>query len=236
MNQATGFQDYNRLSIQAGAVLYRATGPLNTIPGSPVIDAGGFGYINIVTGGGLLQSDAYRISVQWFIDKAQTFLLASQDISCLGGGQEIQVPAIGRWFTVITTFFSGVGTDTLTIMAIGSNVYTPRLAAQLRETPYIYVNQNIAGSTTLTFDGITTVPGEAVWSVLGNTNAQWVAELSFYSISTATYLGFAFMYGAILGNAGISRVELPFSPIRMTIENVAAGAQLFIAALTTSVT
>jgi len=231
MAQQTGFQDYNRLAIQAGQVIYQITAALNAIGTSPRQDAAGFGYVNISVNGGLAGNDAYRISVQWYSDAALSQLLSQQTISLLGPEQQFQVVAIGRWFTVGVTFFAGVGTDVATLIALGSNVYSPRLGSQVGSSPYIYVNQLIAATTSANFDGLFTVPGSFTWAVAAATNSTWVAALAYYEIGSGAYLNFAFMYGATRGLSGIDNVNLPFAPVRMVVNNSSSVAQTFQASL-----
>jgi len=227
MAQQTGFQDYNRLSIQAGQVLDITTGTLGSDPMSPRLDAGGFGYVNISLSGGLGSNDAYRVSVQWYADAAKVQLLSQQNISLLGPEQQFQVVAIGRWFTVGITFFAGTSTDVVTMVILGSNVFSPRLQSQIDSNPYIYVNQVVNATTSLNFDGILTVPGECTWAVASATNSTWVAALAYYEIGSGAYLNFAFMYGSTKGLSGIERVTLPYAPTRMIVNNASAVGQTF---------
>lgn len=231
MPQATGFQDYNKLAIQAASILYQDVHTLATWPTSPRLDAAGFGFINVNFSGGVPQSDQFRFQLIWFTDAAMTILANTVDITLFGAGQTFQFPVIGRWFTVFPILFNGAGTSPMTVTVFGSNVQTNRFVSQSSGQPYIAVSQSIAANTTVNFDGLFTVPGRAVWTVAASTNITWLAALSYYDLGSSSYIEFTLMYGAQFGQAANTAVILPATPIRMIVNNSSAVAQVFSCAL-----
>lgn len=220
-----GYADYQRLIAQGGDVLWDAQIELNAPYTSGIIDARGYGYLNISVNdiGGTAY---YWFKIRWVLnsdgsDELSTFVW----LPTPGGEQTIQIPVISRYFDISQLYLSGPTTDRPFSVVFGCNAQAQIAVNSQPGDPLLRWQGSIAASSSETIFGTTTIQGPAALTVGDNSNALWEVVLQYYSLSSNSWQNLAVLFGSAYGQSANVIVGLPPCPIRMMVDNTdAAGA------------
>lgn len=227
-----GYPDYQRVSAQAGDVIWSTTEPASPSWTSGVQDAHGYSYLNISVNA--LDTTAYAwIQVAWQLTSDGTGELSTYAFTPTPGGEQtLQVPVISRYFTVNSIYISGPATDVVSVIVFGCNaIANPGINSQ-PGTPVISYSKAIAAGVTDTTFGTTTIQGGATLSFTDTGGTKYELLIDFFNLSTGTWQTMLIYFGGQMGQSFSQHIGIPPAPLRVRTVNQDTVDHSFVLALT----
>lgn len=227
-----GYPDYQRVSAQSGDVIWSDQMAIGGSWSSGVKDAHGYSYLDI-TVNDIGVSGYFWIQVAWELNSDGTGELSTYAFTPTPGGEQtLQVPVISRYFKVNGFYLSGTATDVTQVTVFGCNaIANPAINSQ-PGTPVMSYSKAIAGSTTDTVLGTTTIQGGATLSFCDTGGTAYELLVDFFSQLTGNWQTMLIYFGGQMGQSFSQHIGIPPAPLRVRTVNQDASAHSFILALT----
>lgn len=221
-----GNPDWQRRYAFSAVPLYSANFSVNGSIASPIVDANGFPFI-ILTSQAAGTTAFIHITVDWYQDAAGTILIAGTDfVTVPGGTQTIKIPAAARYFKILTSNAGGGTTGTTLILAYGTSSDQYDMMTGTTSQLIASVNQSIGSGLQMVINFPYVLPGRVFASFNHGTNSNWLAFMEYYDWSAANWLFFYNVHGSDRGMGWSEQIWLPFAPVRATVRNTDAAAQV----------
>jgi len=233
MPQVAGFQDYSRLSVQAGQELYSNNVQITNGYQSPILDIVGFAFVNLSVAG-IINVNWIVAQLVWYKDNLASSQAGAVQFSC--GPQSngaIQYPVLSRWARINVFSPTAPSTDSPTVEAFGSNGYAPNIHIQQFDAPLLYQSASVAAAGNITLQATNTYEGEV--SVYANTSSgsAFTVQLQWYDVQTQTWKVFLSTSPPAGSSTVLVQTKLPPTAVRMVLINNDSVARTLTGCLTT---
>lgn len=227
-----GYPDYQRVSAQAGDVIWAGQVEIGGSWTSGLLDAHGYSYLDISVNN-LAVSGYYWVQIAWNLYSDGTVELSTYAFTPTPGGEQtLQVPVVSRYFYVNGFYLSGTTADQTQVTVFGCNaIANPAINSQ-PGAPVLAFDKGIAASTTDTIYGTTTIQGGATLSFCDTGGSQYELIISYYSIATNSWQNMLIYFGGQMGQSFSQHIGIPPAPLRVQTVNQATASHTFILALT----
>jgi hypothetical protein len=179
----------------------------------------GFGYLNISVNGHGNTGFIY-VLINWSTTQDGLSIADTAGFT-VGPATEttLQYPAIARYVKIQVVPANGVGTDSPRVEIFGSNVYAPNSRTQQYLGPLISSNSAVAAGATLTVAAQSTYEGPATVHFADDGNNKWFATAEWNNGGPTLWQRFLLIVGADNGQGFTQQINLPPTPVRLSITN-----------------
>lgn len=220
-----GYPDYARLTSQGGSQLFFQGLLKNNTYTTVVIDTLGYAYV-IFEIQDFANPGFVTNKVRWWDTITKNLIVDSQYFTPVPScDQSIKLPCLTRFMDFTGAPVGAGQSGTSNYYVYGTNAGDPNPKTHQQAAPLLYGNQTIATGTSFFVTATEFYTGPAVFSVFSNGSHTYDAHLEYFDQASASWLPFAWQWGADNGQGFIKDVMIPPAPLRMNVSNT-SGANL----------
>lgn len=234
MTTPSGYPDYARLSVQAGAILAQIFGVnVNTNPHTPAINMTGYGFVNVGMNDLTITAHLW-VQLAWYTDQTLLNQVASSGMTIPPGSQDVrQFPVLSPWLQVTILYLSGPTTDQPNLTVYGTNQEIPLTGSEMVGQPMGVVDQSVAASGgTATLTTTTVAPPKVSIGIWHSTNGLWVADLYYFDRVANAFSRFFEFDGATFNNNALANIGVPPTYLQLILTNKDTVARTMVAFIT----
>jgi hypothetical protein len=219
-----GFPDYYRGVPTSGNLVQTFTatqagksGPLVNVDAFASI----FMSVNLATA-----ANFYQVYFQWFSDATGSVTIGqSIYVPTPGQSNTWMVPILSSWVTIAVVNVSGNVVESFPVYAYGSQHVARDVGNEQVGTPLLVFGGSIAAGGNKTLGPAPLATGPATLHVTSTSATSWKTELQYWDTFSKVYATFIQVFGSNADHAFPVRVSMPPAPVRLILENLAAGAE-----------